>query len=429
MTKKILIRFGDMMLKGKNIGFFIKTVRKHMIQKLKDLNVDYVFSHDRIFIGFEPQDESIIIDRLLHIPGLYNFSVVVVAEKDDEDIISKAIYVLDTEATEALVKIKIDTKRTDKSFPSTSLEITKRLASRILSGAKLTYVVDVRHPDETLTIDIRQEAVYIYLKSIKAMGGFPYGTGGKGLLMMSGGIDSPVAGYLTMKQGVEVELIHFESTPMTPLESVQKVIDLARKLAKYTPTHTIKLHLVPFLEIHEVILDKIFDPYIITVMRRMMYRIAEGFTKRKKILCLINGESIGQVASQTLNSMAVVEAVTKMPIIRPMVTFDKQEIIEIAKKIETYDISIRPFNDCCSIYVPRRPATKPMEIYAQKYEREFDYMSMNEQAILKTITLEIHENTDFDVSSYGFSVKEAYDKYMTERSDVQSDNVQAKQKL
>lgn len=426
MTKKILIRFGDMMLKGKNIGFFIKTVRKHIMQKLNDLEVKYTFSHDRIFIGYELKDEDTIKDRLLHIPGLYSFSLVYVCEKTDEDIIQKAIHVLDTEVNQDNIRIKIDTKRTDKSFPGTSLEITKRLAGDILRQAKRPFIVDVRTPDETLTIDIRHEAAYVYLRSIKAMGGFPYGTGGKGLLMMSGGIDSPVAAYLAMKQGIEVELIHFESTPMTPLESVQKVIDLSKQLAKFTPSNTIKLHLVPFTKLHEMILGHIFDPYIITVMRRMMYRIAEGFTKRKKILCLINGESVGQVASQTLQSMAVVEAVTKMPILRPVVTYDKQEIIDISKSIDTYEISIRPFNDCCSIYVPKSPATKPMEIYALKYEKDIDYVPLMSEAIEKTITIDIHEKIDFDIARYGFSVKESYDQYMKERSETSNAHLETK---
>jgi tRNA uracil 4-sulfurtransferase len=425
MQKMILIRFGDMMLKGRNIGYFIKRVRMHLVEKLKGLETTCQFTHDRIFINYQVRDEQDIVKRLKEIQGIHSFSIVYVAKPELDDIIDKAIYALDHDLQTPGKSLKIETRRTDKSFPMTSLEITQHIASRILSQAKKKYVIDVRQPDDILEIDLRKDVAYIYSKREKGMGGFPYGTAGKGLLMMSGGIDSPVSAYLAMKQGIEVELIHFESTPMTPLESVQKVIDLAKKLAKYTPTQTIKLHLVPFTALHEAILNHIFDPYIITVMRRMMYRIAEQFTKKKKILCLINGESVGQVASQTLNSMAVVEAVTMMPILRPVITYDKQEIVDLSKMIDTYDISIRPFNDCCSIYVPKRPATKPMTIYAVKYEREIPYETFIKEALEKTVTIEVQQALDFEISAYGFTVKEALDHYMKEKGDF-NDHIENK---
>jgi thiamine biosynthesis protein ThiI len=287
----------------------------------------------------------------------------------------------------------------------------------ILSQVDKKLIVDVRHPEEVLNVELRKDQTYIYVSSIKGMGGFPYGTGGKGLMMMSGGIDSPVASYLAMKQGIELELIHFESTPLTPLESTQKVIDLAKMLTNFTQDGQIKLHIIPFGDIHQEILKNVFDPYIITVMRRMMYRIAEKYARKNKILALLNGESVGQVASQTLNSMGVVEAVTKMPILRPLITYDKQEIVDISKTIETYDISIKPFNDCCSIYVPRNPVTKPMEVYAKKYENTFDYESLIEEAISGVMTLDINQHTEIDLTLHGFSVKEAYQNYMKTKGD------------
>lgn len=407
MKKKIIIRFGDMMLKGRNIGFFIKRIRLHLVNKLNDLNVNYEFTHDRIFIGFLSDDENLIIERLHQIPGLYSFNVAYVAEPNLDEIIIIASQVLDIEADREMMHIKIETRRHDKSFPLTSQEITKKVASPILDGAQRKYIVDVKHPEETLYIDLRQDIAYIYLKKIKGMGGYPYGTGGKGLVMMSGGIDSPVAAYLAMKQGIEIELLHFESSPMTPLESVQKVVDLAKVLSAYTLTGTINLHLVPFTKIHEEILSKVFDPYIITVMRRMMYRIGERFTKRNKLLCLINGESVGQVASQTLQSMQVVEGVTRLPILRPLITYDKNDIIDIAKKIKTYEISIQPFNDCCSIYVPKSPVTKPMEVYASKYENAIDYEPLLAEAIENTYMMKISKDTNILMTDHGFSVKEA----------------------
>ncbi len=407
MKKKIIIRFGDMMLKGRNIGFFIKRVRLHLVNKLNDLNVSYEFTHDRIFIDFQSDDESTIIERLHQIPGLYSFNVAYVAEPNLDDIIIIATKVLDFETNQDLIHMKIETRRHDKSFPLTSQEITQKIASPILSAAKRKYIVDVKNPEAILYIDLRQDVAYIYLNKTKGMGGYPYGTGGKGLVMMSGGIDSPVAAYLSIKQGIEVELFHFESTPMTPLESVQKVIDLAKVLSEYTPAGTINLHLIPFTKIHEEILSKVFDPYIITVMRRMMYRLGERFAKRNKLLCLINGESVGQVASQTLQSMQVVEGITRIPILRPLITYDKNDIIDIAIKIKTFDISVQPFNDCCSIYVPKSPVTKPMEIYASKYENTIDYEPLLAEAIENTYTMTINKDMDFKLIDYGFTVKEA----------------------
>ena len=417
MTKKILIRFGDMMLKGRNIGFFIKKVRAHLVSRLQGLEVKYEFTHDRIFISYDEKDEETIIQRLKQIQGIYNFSVVYVAKPNLDDMISKAIQVLNIEMDEPMVRLKIETKRHDKNFPMTSLEITQKVASPILNGADKKFIVDVKNPKEILYLELRSDVSYVYMKSIKGMGGFPFGTQGKGLLMMSGGIDSPVAAYLAMKQGIEVELFHFESTPMTPLESVQKVIDLSKILAEYTPTGSIKLHLVPFKKLHEEILDKVFDPYTITVMRRMMYRLAERYAKKKKMLCIINGESVGQVASQTLNSMQVIEAVTKMPILRPVLTYDKQEIVDISKKIHTFDISIRPFNDCCSIYVPKEPATRPMEVYALKYERDMEYDNLLIEALDQIKTIEVRKDSNFNISKYGFMVSEALVLYEKEMMD------------
>jgi len=396
-----------MMLKGRNIGFFIKRIRLHLVNKLNGLTVSYEFTHDRIFIGFESHDEKEIIHRLHQIPGLYSFNVAYVAKPEIEDIISKGIQVLDLEVHEELLHMKIETRRHDKSFPMTSLEITQKVASPMLSGASHKFVVDVKSPKEILYIDLRADVAYIYMKKIRGMGGYPAGTGGKGLLMMSGGFDSPVAAYLSMKQGIEVELFHFESTPLTPLESVQKVVELAKVLGEFTLNDTITLHLVPFTAIHEQILDKVFDPYIITVMRRMMYRLGEKFARRHKLLCLINGESVGQVASQTLQSMSVVEAVTKIPILRPLITYDKNDIIEISKMIGAYEISIQPFNDCCSIYVPKAPVTKPMEVYAKKYENNIDFEPLLDDALANIRTLILKPDSDIKLMNHGFTVSEA----------------------
>jgi thiamine biosynthesis protein ThiI len=418
MKKRILIRFGDMMLKGQNIGFFIKRVRKHIMTALADLSVTYVLRHDRIMIDYDLGEETVLIERLKRISGIHDFSIAHVTTPDIEAIIKEGILLLDETAIKDGTTFKIETRRTNKSFPMTSLEITQNVAKEMIKGTKHHLVVDVKHPELTLYIEFRIEAAYLYVDRIKGMGGYPYGTGGKGLLMMSGGIDSPVAGYLAMKQGIEVELMHFESTPLTPIESVQKVIDLSRILATYTMNQNITLHLVPFAKLHHAILDHIPEPYMITIMRRMMYRIAERFTKKKKIYALINGESVGQVASQTLQSMQVVEAVTKLPVLRPLITYDKLEIIALSKEMGAYDISIKPFNDCCSIYVPKQPVTKPMELYASKYETYVPYESLIEAAIEHVITIQIHAKDTWEMSTYGFDVKEAFDRYQKEMSEM-----------
>lgn len=418
MKKRILIRFGDMMLKGQNIGFFIKRVRQHIAFKLSDLHVSYVLRHDRIMIDYHLENENIIIERLKMIPGIFDFSVAEVCEPDLDIIINKSIALLDDEITKDGVTLKIETRRTDKKFPGTRLEITQKVAKPIIEGTRWKMTVDLKHPDVVLNIDIRIEGAYIFLNRMKGMGGYPFGTGGRGLVMMSGGIDSPVASFLAMKQGIEVELLHFESSPLTPLESIQKVIDLAKVLAKYSLTGKIKLYIVPFAKLHHQIIDHVFEPYMITVMRRMMYRIAEEFSKKKKLYVLINGESVGQVASQTIHSMNVVESVTRIPIIRPLVTYDKIDIIRMAKDIGTYEISIRPFNDCCSIYVPKQPVTKPMDIYAKKYEDEIDYKPLIEEALEKTTSITIDENTTLDIAHYGFTFEEAYKHYKEEKSDI-----------
>ena len=407
MKKKILVRYGDLMLKKKNINFFKHKIRDHLKEHLSNNNTQITFSHDKVMIEYQGQDEDLIIQKLKMIPGIFNFSIVYVTNPNLEDIIDTSIKVLNQKIKTDHIKLKIETKRIDKTFPLTSLEITKEIASPILKSINHPVIVDVKHPEKILRIDLRKDVAYVYFDSIKGMGGFPYGSAGKGLLMMSGGIDSPVAAYLSIKQGLDLEFIHFESTPLTSLESVQKVIDLTQKIAHYTKDKEVILHLVPFKHIHEAILNHVFEPYTITVMRRMMYRIAEMYAKTIKGLVLVNGESICQVASQTLQSMKVIESVTKIPIIRPLATYDKLDIIRIAESIQTYDISIRPFNDCCSIYVPKSPVTRPIEPLAKKYENQIDYERLIKEAIASIKTIKVHVHSNYQLTDHGFTVSEA----------------------
>lgn len=409
--KKILIRFGDLMLKGKNQKVFIKAIKNLIKDKLKDLNVLIEETYNRVYLDILDTDPKLVEERLMLVSGLHSFSYVYETSLEKEDILRASIDIIDSEIGGRSKAFKIETKRANKNLGFTSLEFTQKISPFILKHFKNNLKVNVKEPIDTLYIELRKEHAYIYLKSIKGLGGFPVGTAGKGLVMMSGGIDSPVAAFLSIKQGVEVELIHFESSPMTPLESADKVIKLGEILSKYMPNNKIKLHVVHFRKMHEALLKNIPDSYNITIMRRMMYRIAEKFANINNDLVLINGESIGQVASQTLESMVVVEGVTKIPVIRPLATYDKQDIIEISKEIGTYETSILPFEDCCTVYVPKKPATRPKDYLCEKYESSFDYEKLVLEAVEDITTLELTHNGNFKISDYGFDFKDAYKEY------------------
>ena len=411
--KEILIRFGDLMLKGKNQKVFVNSIKRLIKDKLSDLNVGIINTYNRVYLELNDVSSDLVVERLMLVSGLHSFSFVYKTSLNVEDITNTAIQLLEDELTD-FDHFKIDTKRANKQVPYTSIEFSQMIAPKILKhfGGKIT--VDVRNPTETLTIELREEGAYLYLKTIKGLGGYPVGTGGKGLVMISGGIDSPVAAFLALKQGVEIELLHFESSPMTPLESVDKVIKISQKLAKYMPRNKIKLHHVHFAKMHEEILNQVPDPYIITIMRRMMYRIGERFANKHRLLVLINGESVGQVASQTLESLSVVEEVTRMPIIRPVVTYDKNDIIKISKQIDTYETSILPFEDCCTVYVPKRPVTKPRSHIAEEYENKIDYERLIEEVLQEITTITIDANEDIKLSHYGFDFKSAYKEWQND---------------
>jgi thiamine biosynthesis protein ThiI len=278
----------------------------------------------------------------------------------------------------------------------TSLEITKEVSRHLfrnIQGLK----ADVHNPELTLHLDVRYEGTFIFTNIIMGMGGMPSGSIGKVMLMVSGGIDSVVAGYLTIKKGMSVEAVHFAAPPYTSDLAVQKVIDLLEKLTPYTEYQSINLHIVPFTEIQTKIYEHCREDYGITIMRRMMYRITTLLAEKYNCLAILNGESIGQVASQTLESMATIGEVTNMPIIRPLATFDKSEIIKIATKIDTYDISIRPYEDCCTVFVPKHPQIKPLNTKAREEEEKFDYAPLIEKAVKETNTLVIKSSKHLDL--------------------------------
>lgn len=413
---KIIVRYGELMLKGKNRKDFIKQVNNHLKNKYKNLEVKLDFKYDHLFIEFDESLKDLVVKKLKEVPGLHSFSIIYESTLEFSDILEKGLSILENELeSNKEYRFKIETKRSNKRYHLTSLEFSQKLAPSLLKETNNKLVVDVRNPDVILNVNIMHDKAILFLNKELALGGFPAGIAGRGLVMMSGGIDSPVSAFLTIKQGVATELIHFESSPLTPLESINKVNDLAAKLALYLPNERIKLHIVPFFKIHEALLNNISDPFIITIMRRMMYRIAERYANFKKIDILINGESVGQVASQTLKSLKAVENVTNIPIIRPLATYDKVDIIKIAKDIDTYNISIQPFNDCCSIYVPKSPVINPLISECEFEESKYDFEPLIVKALedIKTVIIKADEKLDF--TEFGFTFIDAYNEMVKDR--------------
>ena len=408
---RILVRYGDLTLKGRNQKMFLTKVQNLTKNKLKDLGVTLDCTHSRIYVHLNGVDYKEVIKKLDTVSGLSSYSLVCRCDSNIDSINELALKLVKETITKP-VSFKIECKRADKTFPLTSLEVPKVTSAYVLKNTN-NLTVDVHNPDVTLTIEIRSEGTFLYTEEIKAMGGFPVGVAGRGLLMMSGGIDSPVAGYLAMKQGIEVEVIHFESTPLTSIESAQKVFDLAKKLAVYAPNNKIKIYMVPFMKMHQALLDYVDESYNITIMRRMMYRIASRIAHDKEILCLINGESVGQVASQTLDSMFVINNVTNIPVLRPLVTYDKNDIIKISRMIDCFDISIKPFEDCCTVYVPKNPVIKPNLAKCEELESRFDYKSIIEDIVNNTKYLVVNPNMDIDLAMYGLEVGPVIDEIVT----------------
>lgn len=401
---QILVRFGDLTLKGKNQKDFLRKLYELMALKMKGLNVEIENTYDRIYIHLHDENVSEVIKRLEYVSGISSYSLVVKCDNDLQTIKEKSLELM-KEVAKKDITFKVETKRANKNYPLHSMEVTRHVSGYVLANHSLLHV-DVHNPDVTLHLELKGNACYLYNQETRAMGGYPVGVAGKGLLMLSGGIDSPVAGYLAMKQGVEIECVHFESTPLTSIESAQKVIDLVKVMAKYAPGNKINLHMVPFKELHMALLDNIPESYNITIMRRMMYRIAALLAEKKNCLCIINGESVGQVASQTLRSMNTINSVTTMPILRPLCTYDKQDIIKISKKMDCFDISIKPFEDCCTVYVPKAPATAPKIDKCISFEKSFDYEKMVIDAVENTNSIMISADSDIDLSLLGLEVRE-----------------------
>ncbi len=396
MNDHILIRYGELSLKKSNRNQFIKKINNHIERALKAFpKLTYEARGLRFYIILNGQDEKPLIPILKKIPGIYSFSVVARCASNIEDIKRLAIEVL-KEKDYQNAKFKVETNRGDKSFPMTSQEITKEVSRELFRGLE-GLKADVHHPDFVLNIDVRYEGTFIFTDIIMGLGGFPAGILGKTMLMISGGIDSVIAGYEVIKKGMDVEAVHFASPPHTSDMALQKVVDLLQELTIYTSNQNINLHVVPFTKIQDEIYKNVREDYGITIMRRMMYRIAESLANKQGALAIVNGESVGQVASQTLESMAVINEVTNMPIIRPLATLDKSEIIEKSIKIGTYDISIRPYEDCCTVFVPKHPQIKPRLTTSIEEENKFDYQTLIEEALNNTEVIKLRSDKKYQV--------------------------------
>ena len=385
MHKLIMIKYGELTTKKANRKIFINILTQNVEKALKDEKVEIFKDQVRMFI--KCNDANKIASKLQKIFGIHGIVIAYKVNNNIEDVLKKSLDIMDKNKQ----TFKVVTKRADKSYPIHSMDYSRKLGGLILKNSN--FKVDVHTPDITLTVEIRTEGTFVYTNEIKGAGGYPVGVEGKGLLMLSGGIDSPVAGYLTLKRGVNVECLYFESPPHTRQEAKKKVIKLASIINEYSGK--VKVHVVPFTSIQEAIYKNCPDIYMITIMRRMMYRIAALYAEKIGAKILINGESIGQVASQTLDSMVCINNVTNMPVIRPVACFDKLEIIDIAKKINTYDTSILPYEDCCTIFVPKHPVIKPELEKCIEYENNFDYQTLIEKAVnnIETIT-NFDENFD-----------------------------------
>ncbi|HEX6594642.1 MAG TPA: tRNA uracil 4-sulfurtransferase ThiI [Bacillota bacterium] len=373
----ILIRYGELALKGKNQRKFLNQLQRNIKYQLREFkHVQVKRTQGRLFVELNGHDPTPIVEKCKQVFGIYSLSLAIKVDHDLEAIKKAALYALQQSKDTHAFKVAV--RRANKAFPIGSQQMNQILGAHLLKNTT-RFKVDVHEPDIIINVEIRREATYITSSVTEGLGGLPVGTGGKTLLLLSGGIDSPVAGYLAMRRGVELEAIHFHSPPFTSERAKQKVLDIAKRLTVYG--HTINVHVVPFTKLQQQIFQDVPDRYAMTIMRRMMFRISEAVCRRHGILSLTTGESLGQVASQTMESMNTINEVTNYPVLRPLITMDKEDIVAISKQIETYPISIRPYEDCCTIFVPKSPATRPKRKIANEYESKLPFESLIDEAL------------------------------------------------
>ncbi|HJA41928.1 MAG TPA: tRNA 4-thiouridine(8) synthase ThiI [Firmicutes bacterium] len=391
----ILIRYGELTTKGKNRKKFITFLRENISVKLKKFShLKYESTRDRMYIFLNGENQTDVMNALEEVFGIHKFDLAV---RTVTDLQSMKEHVLEA-AKEALKNgkktFKISVHRAYKEFPLDTFALQQQLGAHVLIQLDGALQVDVKNPNVNIKVEVRPDFTYVMCQQRNGLGGYPVGVGGKSLLLLSGGIDSPVAAYLMMKRGVNVECIHFHSPPFTSERAKEKVIDLVKILTKYN--RQMKLHLVPFTEIQKAIHKEIPANYTMTIMRRMMLRIATEFARKRKALVLSTGESLGQVASQTVDSMYVINEVTDLPVLRPVIAMDKLEIIDLSIKIGTYETSIRPYEDCCTIFLSDHPTTRPKREKCAWFESKFDFKPLLHQAVqgIETLTFKQNESTN-----------------------------------
>ncbi len=387
MKKAILIKYGELSTKKDNINFFLTRLKSNILEALKGIDARVEYDLGRMFIYTD--DFGKVLDKVKNIFGIHEINICYIIDSIDIDIVFKQVLGLVEE--KEFKTFKVESKRSNKEIEYTSVGLSKMLGGYLLKNIP-NIKVDVKNPELLINVEYRKNEVLVYSDKIKGLGGYPVGTLGKGILMLSGGIDSPVAGYLAIKRGVKIEAIYFEAPPHTSIEAKNKVISLARKLAKYNGE--VVLHVVNFTEIQEEIYKNIPHEYLITIMRRMMYRISAIIAGRRNAKIIVNGESIGQVASQTLTSMSAINEVVKIPVIRPVACFDKLDIISIAKEIDTYETSILPYEDCCTIFVPKHPVINPLKGKCIEYETKIAYEDMIYKAVKNHEIIKVKEKEE-----------------------------------
>ncbi|MBQ3669446.1 MAG: tRNA 4-thiouridine(8) synthase ThiI [Clostridia bacterium] len=378
MRELLLVRFGEVHLKGQNRPYFLRMLVEDVKKALGDPSVRVWLADGRIYVSdFKDMEET--ATRVSKVFGIYSVSPAYETEKDLEQICSLAADMMkDVKGT-----FKVLCRRSDKHFPMNSQELAAYAGGRILEkNPALT--VDVHKPETEMWIEIREKAC-LCNREIMGVGGLPMGTSGKALLLLSGGIDSPVAGYQIMRRGVNCQAIHFASPPYTSARAREKVLELARIIGKYE--YGMKVHIVPFTDIQMAIHEKCLDELSTVIMRRFMMKISDRIAKQNGCQALITGESIGQVANQTVEALSCTDIMTDLPVFRPLIGLDKLDIIHIAEKIETYETSILPYEDCCTVFTPRHPMTKPKLDKVEKEESKLDADAMIEAAIRDTETI------------------------------------------
>jgi len=389
LKTRILIRYGELSTKGRNKKMFTQKLASNIKKALVDFpQVKVIPDYDFMYLDLHEAPEEAVIEKVKPIFGIQSISPVYIIEKDMEVAKKVVLDLLSQENLEGKT-FKIMTKRSDHTFEMDTNQINLFLGDAVLEAFP-DIKVQLKQPDITVRIDVRREHLMVSLKTIPGAGGLPVGTSGRVMLMLSGGIDSPVAGYLAMKRGMEIQCVHFASPPYTSPQALEKTKLLAAKIARFGGS--IQFLTVPFSRIQEEIKKSVPEAYLMTIMRRFMLRITDELRKNAKALAIANGESVGQVASQTLESMVAINDVTNTPIIRPVATMDKLDIIKVAEEIDTFELSIQPFEDCCTVFAPPSPKTKPKLEKARQYEARLDVEGLIKEAVEGTVIEEITAN-------------------------------------